>query len=77
VPIHQVLDPHAERRRDAGQIGRDLTGAAGFPLRHRAARHADRLGQLILGPALLFACRSNAGADVSWVRHCRIIRQLA
>jgi hypothetical protein len=77
MPVHQVLDPNTERRRDAGQIGRDLTGAAGFPLRHRAARHADRLSQLILRPALLFARRSNAGADVSWVRHRRRIRQLA
>jgi hypothetical protein len=33
MPVHQVLDPNTERRRDAGQIGRDLTGAAGFPLR--------------------------------------------
>jgi len=76
MPVHQVLDANAERRRDPGQIGRDLTGAAGLPLRHRAARHADRLSQLILGPTLLFARRANAGADVSWVRHHRMIRQL-
>jgi hypothetical protein len=75
APVHQVLDAHAEYRGDAGEVGRDLAGAAGLPLRHRAARYADLHGQLILGPALLFARGANAGADVSRIRHRGMLRQ--
>ena len=73
--VSEVLDAHAEHRGDARQIGGDLAGAACLPLRHRAARYADLHSQLILGPALLFARGSNPGADVSWIRHCGMLRQ--
>jgi hypothetical protein len=75
APVHQALDADTEYRGDAREVGRDLAGAAGLPLRHRAARHADLHSQLILGPALLFARGANPGADVSWIRHCGMLRQ--
>ena len=55
------------------RFGGDLTGAPGFPLRNRAARHADRGGQLILRPALILARGADAGANVL---RSRSLRQL-
>jgi len=77
APIHQVFHAHSQRGRHAREVGGDLPGTAGFPLRHGAARYADCVRQLILGPVLLFASGADAGADVPGIGHPPMLREFA
>ncbi len=74
--VHELFDTDAECGGDACEISGDLTGATGLPLCDRAAGDADRGGQLILGPLLVFPSGADSGADVAWVGHCGMLRQL-
>src|SRR5262249_7006955 len=68
-PVHQVFDANAQYRGDTRQVGGDLAGSAGLPLRHSAARYANRFRQLILGPAPVLSGSSDARPDVAWIGH--------
>jgi hypothetical protein len=65
VAVHQMFDPYTQGRGNARQVRRYLTRTPGFPLSYRAAGYADRRGQLILRPALIFPRGADARADVS------------